>query len=496
MKKQCIFLLLLLSSEAFASLDIINFLDPTKNEETNNTIQTNKVEFYTKKMDYLEDIQPIFDSRCVVCHSCYNSPCQLKLSSYEGVTRGATKELVYDGTRLKAQKPTRLFIDANSTSQWRKKSFFSVLENKKAQQNSSILMQLLTLKNSNPLIEGEYNSDTDLSCPNNSIDMFKYTTLNSHKGMPFGLPAISEDEYNKLASWVYQGQSGYTQVQTEKIKNISKEVKKELRAFEQFLNKDDAKHQMSARYIYEHLFLAHISFESSPDEFYELVRSYTPSPKPIDIVDTVLPYQIKNSKKFYYRFRKIHSTIVYKTHIVFNMSMKKLQRLNSLFIEPKWNEEPHLMPYTKDMNPFVIYAQIPATSRYQFLLDNAEYITRTFIRGPVCKGQIALNVIHDHFWVMFIDPKHDLTITKKGFLESQFKNLTTPIVLGNDAPILDSFTNRYIDSSNIYFDNKVELYKNYSSDGIGVENIWRGYKGSDAPVLTIHRHFDSASIIK
>jgi hypothetical protein len=39
---------------------------------------------------YLKEIKPILDARCVVCHSCYTSPCQLKLSSYECLDRGAT----------------------------------------------------------------------------------------------------------------------------------------------------------------------------------------------------------------------------------------------------------------------------------------------------------------------------------------------------------------------------------------------------------------------
>ncbi|WP_346657193.1 fatty acid cis/trans isomerase [Pseudomonas sp. SWRI154] len=32
---------------------------------------------------------------------------------------------------------------------------------------------------------------------------------------------------------------------------------------------------------------------------------------------------------------------------------------------------------------------MPAQARYQFMLDNAENFVRTFIRGPVCRGQIA-----------------------------------------------------------------------------------------------------------
>ena len=60
---------------------------------------------------YHEQVQPIIENRCVVCHGCYDAPCQLKLSAPEGIDRGANKTLVYDGTRLIAETPQRLFID-------------------------------------------------------------------------------------------------------------------------------------------------------------------------------------------------------------------------------------------------------------------------------------------------------------------------------------------------------------------------------------------------
>jgi hypothetical protein len=78
-------------------------------------------------------------------------------------------------------------------------------------------------------------------------------------------------------------------------------------------------------------------------------------------------------------------------------------------------------------NPFEAFYQIPAKSRYQFLLDNAHYTVMTFIRGPVCRGQMALNVIHDHFWLMFQDPKYDLSVQYPGFLLMQKDNLSMPI---------------------------------------------------------------------
>ena len=70
-------------------------------------------------VSYRADVRPLLDRRCVVCHGCYDAPCQLKLGSWEGIARGTTKALVYDATRLEAAPPTRLFVDAQLASQWR-----------------------------------------------------------------------------------------------------------------------------------------------------------------------------------------------------------------------------------------------------------------------------------------------------------------------------------------------------------------------------------------
>ena len=40
--------------------------------------------------DYWQDVKPVLEQRCVVCHACYDAPCQLKLSSIEGIERGAS----------------------------------------------------------------------------------------------------------------------------------------------------------------------------------------------------------------------------------------------------------------------------------------------------------------------------------------------------------------------------------------------------------------------
>ena len=56
---------------------------------------------------YSQDIQPIFTQKCVACHACYDSPCQLNLGSGEGLERGAHKEPIYNGRRTASQQTTR-----------------------------------------------------------------------------------------------------------------------------------------------------------------------------------------------------------------------------------------------------------------------------------------------------------------------------------------------------------------------------------------------------
>ena len=49
-------------------------------------------------VSYRKQIEPILERRCVVCHACYDAPCQLKLGSWEGIARGVNSDLVYNGS--------------------------------------------------------------------------------------------------------------------------------------------------------------------------------------------------------------------------------------------------------------------------------------------------------------------------------------------------------------------------------------------------------------
>ena len=464
------------------------------------TLPPVQVQIPARTIDYLKEVKPILNKRCTVCHSCYNSPCQLKLDSFEGTDRGATKQAVYNASRLTAMDPTRLFTDAQSTGEWRKKGFFSVTESTVANgRNDSIMIQMLSHKMKNPKSSGEYSPETDeLTCSENRNELGGYLKKHPNRGMPYGFPPLKQEEFEIIAGWLVQGAKGPSVAQQAELTTPKASDALAIRQWELFFNQDDAKHAMTARYLYEHLFLAHLKFGTPTNEYYEIVRSKTAPGQPIDLIPTVRPYDDPGVEPVFYRFRKIHSTIVYKTHMVFDLDDAQLQRFEELFIQPEWLQTPHQVGYDPKLsaNPFVAFEQIPPRSRYQFLLDNALYSIMTFIRGPVCKGQIALNVIDDHFWVMFLDPDHDLSVQYPGVLKVYSDKLRMPIEKGSNQSVFSVLSDEFRDKAVAFYKARQDLYSSHNYAGLDYEFIWKGNRASDAPVLTIYRHFDSASVHK
>lgn len=451
-------------------------------------------------ISYLQDIKPILDNKCVSCHSCYNAPCQLKLNSYEGLTRGGSKIGVYD-TRLRAIEPTRLFMDATSTHEWRTKEFFDVMQNdSNTTHNNSTFLQMLEMKSKYPKVVGEYRPETEeWSCPRDKKEIAVYfDKKGNHRGMPYGLPPLNQKEYETIKKWLYQGAAGPSVEEEKALKTPSIIAQKEIEKWEAFFNNPEPKYKMTARYLYEHLYLAHIYFKGTKDEYFELVRSKTPSGKPIDIIATTRVYDNPNQKEFYYRLRKVHETIVHKTHMTMLFDDEKLQRLTKQFIQTPWMEKPYIASYDekRSANPFLTYAQIPPKIRYQFLLDNAHFTVMTFIRGPVCRGQVALASIRDYFWVFFQDPSKDISLIRPSFLLEESSNLAMPIEGGSEYKLYKLFSDEYLDRYKKYFDKKAHLYNEIFPHGNTIEGIYKGENQSDTPMLTVYRHFDSASVHK
>ncbi len=454
-----------------------------------------------KEVSYLDDVKPVLDKRCVTCHSCYNAPCQTKLSSFEGIDRGGSKDKVYLAERLFSQDPTRLFADAKTTQGWRAKKFFSLTESTSQEGfNNSIMGHMIHDKKQNPEVIGEYAPEyDDLICAETLEQVSEFQDKHPNHGMPYGFPALSEKEYSVIMQWLVQGAKGPDESRQKVLETPSLAAVKEIAKWETFLNTDDAKHKMTARYLYEHYILAHLNFKASPKEFYTLVRSSTPPGEKIDVIPTLRAYDDPKSENFYYRFEKIHSTIVHKTHIVVELADEELARIRELFIDTPWTQEPYFVGYEDkelNANPFLVFAQIPTASRYQFMLDKSEYFVRTFVRSPSCRGQIALNVINDHFWVMFQDPRYDIGVTQKAFLLDQAPNLRMPIETGSDKKIYKVFSDSYRELYEKYYDAKMAKMAEVAPQGWPIEGIWKGRIATDAPALTVYRHFDSASVHK
>lgn len=457
-----------------------------------------------RRIDYVEEVRPILKKRCVVCHSCYNSPCQLKLSSYEGLQRGASRKTVYNALRRKTMEPTRLFVDAQTTEQWRQKEFYSVTDSTAAcGGNNSTMLQLLAHKNDNPVQSGEryFAEDPDLVCADSDTRLGEYFKKHPNGGMPFGFPPLTRQEYEIVAGWLVQGAGGPTPAQQSLEEAIPAADDDRIRMWEDFLNADGNKERMTARYLYEHLFLAHISFGTDSQLFYELVRSRTGPGQAIDIIATTLPYEDpgEDVDRVYYRFRKITSILVHKTHITFELSDDDYNTYQKLFIQSRWLDEPvRLRGYTEadNANPFAVFEQIPPSSRYRFLLDNIHYIIMTFIRGPVCKGQVALNVVRDHFWLLFLDPEYDISVTRPGFIHANLDLLEMPLMETDSWHLLESTLKReYRKKSSRFAKVRQRAYDiTYRYRELDHRAIWPGSERGHTPLLTVFRHFDSASV--
>ena len=74
---------------------------------------------------------------------------------------------------------------------------------------------------------------------------------------------------------------------------VPPELQTQVRAWEAFLNGRTPREKLVARYLYEHLFLAHLYFTSEPASerpaFFRLVRSRTPCEAGIDEIATRRP---------------------------------------------------------------------------------------------------------------------------------------------------------------------------------------------------------------
>ncbi|MFM2581063.1 fatty acid cis/trans isomerase [Vibrio fortis] len=452
---------------------------------------------------FINEVKPIIDNRCVVCHACYDAPCQLKMSSVEGIDRGASKALVYQGTRLTASAPTRLFEDALTTQEWRDADFHPVLnermQNSTANLDAGLVARMLIQKENHPLpdqkqLEGfDFAVDRDQQCP--TIEEYaQYERDYPTWGMPYGMPNLDKGEYATLMSWLENGAIMNAHIP------LTEDEQALVDTYESFLNKSARKSQLSARYIYEHLFLSHLYFSEleGPTRFFTLVRSATPPGQPVQRITTRRPYDDPEVPRVYYRIIPEQGTIVDKTHMPFALNEKRLQDWTTWFVNAPYIVR-ELPSYEVDVaaNPMTAFEDLPVNSRFKFMLDNAQNTIMAYIKGPVCRGQLALNVINDRFWVVFVDPdKADLPEIND-FYASQKDNLKLPGELeSNTLPVTNWV--KYSKQQARYLEGKSEFTNKWFKNGenLTMNVIWDGGGTNPNAALTVFRHFDSASVVQ
>ena len=330
-------------------------------------------------------------------------------------------------------------------------------------------------------------------CP--KIEEFQeYATDNPLWGMPYALPGLSREELNPLTDWLDAGAP--MPIKTA----LPSQYQSQVDEWEQFFNRDTLKGKLVNRYIYEHLFLAHIYFDKLPStHFFELIRSYTPPGSPIKIIASRRPFDSPGTETFFYRLREVESTIIAKTHLPYALGEERRERWEQWFYKSHY-QVTTLPSYAADIasNPFITFKQLPQAARYRFMLEEAQFTIMGFIKGPVCRGQVALNVIQDHFWVYFKDPDDAAEAGLEALVTAQSRNLILPAEAGSPLLPIRPWI-KYSRKHTQYLSARYDFAQNIIDQGklkLNTDIIWDGDGHNNNAALTIFRHFDNATVAK
>jgi hypothetical protein len=433
----------------------------------------------------------VLDRRCVVCHGCYDAPCQLKLDAHDGVARGASKAPVYDPSRATAADPSRLFVDAHTIEAWRERDFHAVLPEGSARDPAaSLLLRVLAMKKPLPSADDmherfSFELDRKASCPT-AEEFDDFAREHPDWGMPYALPALTKGELDAIESWVQAGAVYPGEAE------LAEALVAEVDRWERVLNADSNKAKLSARYLYEHLFLASLYFPAlDEDVFLRLVRSTTPPGQPVAEIATRRPFDSPGEGRVYYRFTRRIGAPLAKTHMPYALHDARLKRWKAQFFDGSF-EVKQLPSYEPEVasNPFKAFAAIPIKSRYTFLLDEAQFTMASFIKGPVCRGQVALNVIQERFWIAFIDP--DVEWLETG---SPMQTLSDMPAEGGSDAWPTAWAAYQLEHAK-YVRMKAEAIRSTHERGLPIDVLWNGEGDNANAALTVVRHFDSATVAK
>lgn len=447
--------------------------------------------------DYATDIQPIFNARCIACHGCVGSPCNLKLTSFRGADRGGYGKNPY-ASHLGDYPRTGINV-VQTTEEWRARGFYPVLARGGTPADNlarSMLYQMIEAgaAHNRPGFSREALADTYAkryahACPATTNALQAFLKRHPQAGMPFGLPALDDGDMALLRQWIAAGSPGPTDAAQADANVVTNPAA--VLAWETFFNADDKRSQLVARYIFDHVFLATIALKESPGDLFKLVRSKTPPgtaadnpPAPVEIIDTPLPYSnpyaYAGVERFYYRLQKITAPIVQKNHFVWRLEAADIDALRDLFLKPDWDAAADLDAPWDIGNPFLVYQAIPVGARYRFLLENAELIVSGITYGPVCLGQTATFAVKDQFWVFFVDPEDDVSV-----LDPK---------LGLET--WDAFMDRSLRGNDAYEAAYGAALKRLQPEGYTIDAVWNGDRTNANAWLTVLRHETNVSVMK
>lgn len=453
-------------------------------------------------VSYRREVKTILDHRCVVCHGCYDAPCQLKLGSWDGIVRGTSKDRIYASLRLLEAPTTRLGVDAQRPSEWRQKEFTPVLNERtplpEHQLAGSVLYRALALKQEHPLPQiavlpdsFDFALNRDQTCPNLG-EYDKYERDHPLAGMPYGLPGLAPRDLDTIKRWLVAGAPDDPPVP------LPSAVASQVADWEIFLNGDSRKEQLMSRYLYEHLFLGHLVFEGDAQRtVFRLVRSATAPGEPVKLIATRRPHDDPGVPRVYYRLQRDDETLLAKTHMPFALSPDRMVRWRGWFLAPNYVVDA-LPSYDIELasNPFITFAAIPLDSRYRFMLDDAGYFVMNFIKGPVCRGQTALDVINDRFWVFFVDPDLGSDEDTDALVAREAHLLRMPAAEGSNAGLLSWLAMAESEDKLLAVKSEA-LNRRFGEDRpVDLTYIWRGEGRNPNAALTVFRHFDSASVVQ
>lgn len=455
--------------------------------------------------EFLNNVRPLLNRRCVVCHACYDAACQLKFTSAEGIERGASKQAIYTPRAFETD-PTRLHLDEHSTSAWRSRGFYPILNEREqtptANLEASLMYRTLALKEAHPLpvasndpmSEGQRLTGLKERdhCPT-VAEFPAYAAERPNAGMPYFLPQLAVHESETLKNWLASG----AQMTSPKSEPGHAGA---IARWEARLNGSTNKERLIARYVYEHLFLAHLHFDElvgNGQVWYRLVRSSTPPGEPVQPIATRLPFDRPGADPFWYRLWLDPETVVTKSHMPWALNPERMAWLDELFFDADFTVD-YLPSYKPSIasNPFLAFEQLPVRSRYRFLLENARFTITGFIKGPVCRGQFALNAIRDHFWVVFVDPEHPLVGDADRFLAELAPMMEFPS--GREAYLnLVSVSGRHTRNNHRYNTARAEAIteRHSAGDGLSIDDLWDGDGTNPNAALTVFRHYDSATVV-